>query len=1055
MKTTKYCIAFFFVICLIIPFSAHAQDDTAVYDIGIDIKPNVLIIFDNSISMSYDVPYDDATVYTPLTYVTDTIYERSCISWNWRHTYCYEYSWVVSSMTLATFEAGDANDDGMYDSNTGIRKGNRLNFENITGGNRLAVAKAATKQIIDDTYQNVRLGIMLLHGNVGWDTLPAYHKDNTVLSPAKGGSPIQEWNVTTKETLKGYVDDADPVGATPLAVRLINAAQYFKHADSSYFGNFGAARGWYVDDPGFADPITEATWCRKNYVIIVTDGYPTYEGDTTSTWDNDAGEFDYIEGFLPDRGGTIKWNYDYDASTNPNDWDPWGSPTTNLYTVDCGGGSDYLDDVAKYLYDTDLRPTIQGNQNITTFTIGFTIDHDLLRDTAENGHGEYQTAFTPAALEQALRNAMATIIDRAQTFTAPVVPVQRTTSGDKMYISLFTPRSTVNFWPGYLVKLKIGSNGELMGFTDGFAGSTETQVTDSSGALDEDLLKSDRAPYPYWDAQYELTQRTADRNIYTYLGTSTDLNDTTNAFNTTNIDATMLDNPTEGSTPVADLINYIRGKDAYDEDGDTVVDEKRGEILGDILHSRPLIIDYEASNPTNPQRVIYVGTNDGMLHCFDDTNGSEKWAFIPPDLLPKLKDIVEGTSGHQYYVDSSPQAYIKDVDHDGDIVEGDGDQVIIVFGERRGGTSYCALDVTDPDDPQLLWRIDNTLTDYAGLGQSWSEPAIAKVKVGAADKYVAIIGGGYSSDNTAGCALYIINVENGDRLKHFTSTDHASLTKSISSTVLAVDTTFDGYVNRVYVGDLGGQMWRFGYQRLDAADTTPEDGDITKWTPRRLFASTLPSPKIFYPPDMVIEPGYTYLYFGTGNRTDPMSQTETNRFFAVKDKNESDTAFQTRVGVLTESPHLIDLTADLIQQDPIQAPTILAQLAAGDGWFIDLENTGEKVLAPPTVLAGMVLFTTFTPVDSVANPCSYGGDARLYALDYLSAVSVIDFDGDGDLDKADQSEQIGQGVPTEVVITITDTGEVKGYVGAGGGILDFDFSGNTLKFYMDAWREEF
>ena len=1042
MKTTRHLVACICFIVLTIPFSVHA-DDTAVYDISQDVKPNVLIIFDNSISMSEGLPYDDSTIYTG-SYTRNTIYESSCTSWNRWHTYCYNYSWTVSSMTLATFEAGDAEDDGIYDSNSGIKKGNRLNFENSTPGNKLNVAKTVTKQIIDDTYEHVRLGIMLLHGDVGWDTLPGYHKDNTVLDPTNGGSPIQQWDnnggATDKDVLKGYVNLQTANGATPLAVRLINAAQYFKHEDSATFGNFGAAGG-------FADPITPDTWCRKNYVIIVTDGLPTYEGDTTSYADDTAGEFDYIESFLPYRGATIKWNYDYDASTNPTDVDPG-----DYSSIAPGGGSNYLDDVAKYLYDTDLRPepTIPGKQNITTFTIGFTVADDLLEDTAENGHGTYQTASSATALEQALRNAMGVIIDRAQTFTAPVVPVQRTTSGDKMYISLFTPRSTDNFWPGYLIKLKIGSNGDLMGFSDGYAGTTETPVTDSSGTLEEDLLRSNQAPYPYWDAQYELTQRTTDRNIYTYLGTSPDLNDTSNIFNTTNIDSGMLGGPTAGSNPVADLINYIRGKDAYDEDEDSVVDEKRSEILGDILHSKPLIIDYEASNPTNPQRVIYVGTNDGMLHAFDDTDGSEKWAFIPPDLLPKLKDIVEGT-GHQYYVDCSPQAYILDGNGDRDLLDVGVDQVIIIFGERRGGTSYCALDVTNPDDPQFLWRIDDTLMDYAGLGQSWSEPVIGKVKVGGVTKHVAIIGGGYSSDNSAGCALYVIDIQNGTRLKHFTSTDHANLTYSIPSTVLAADTTFDGYVNRVYVGDLGGQMWRFGNQ--DPASS--EDGEINNWTARRLFASSLPSPKIFYPPDMVIEPGYTYLYFGTGDRTDPMSTTETNRFYAVKDKNESDTDFQNRVGVLTES-HLVDLTDDLIQEGTAEeAEDTYTALNAGDGWYIDMENAGEKVLAPPTVIFGMVLFTTFTPIDTVANPCSYGGDARLYVVDYLTAVSIIDWDEDTDLEKSDRSLHLGQGIPTEVVITITNTGAVRGYVGAGGGIIHWDFTSNASGFSIDSWREKF
>jgi Tfp pilus tip-associated adhesin PilY1 len=118
-------------------------------------------------------------------------------------------------------------------------------------------------------------------------------------------------------------------------------------------------------------------------------------------------------------------------------------------------------------------------------------------------------------------------------------------------------------------------------------------------------------------------------------------------------------------------------------------------------------------------------------------------------------------------------------------------------------------------------------------------------------------------------------------------------------------------------------------------------------------------------------------------------------------------------------------------------------------------SLAEKVLAPPTVISGLLLFTTFTPVNPVANPCSSGGDARLYVLNYLTAGAEIDFNGDNKLDVSDLSEKIGEGIPTEVVVTITDTGETRGYIGAGGGIIEFDLTGDVKRFSIDAWREEF
>ena len=519
----------------------------------------------------------------------------------------------------------------------------------------------------------------------------------------------------------------------------------------------------------------------------------------------------------------------------------------------------------------------------------------------------------------------------------------------------------------------------------------------------------------------------------------------------------MLDSPIHQTTADPaysdkdNLIRYIYGWDAYDDDMDSTYNEKREYILGDILHSQPLIIDYtNPTPPTSPQRVIFFGANDGMLHAIDDSDGTEKWAFIPPDLLPKLKNIVEG-SNHSYFVDSSPKAYIKDVDKDGNIESGD--QVIIVFGERRGGTSYCALDVTNPDEPKYLWRIDNANSTITGIpnpttvisamGQTWSEPIIGKGKVGAAVKNVAIVGGGYSTDNLAGCALYVINIDNGQVLKNFTSSNHPNLTKSIPSTVLAVDTTFDGYINRVYVGDLGGQMWRFGYHRTSSSDTTPEDGEITQWTPRLLF-NTNESPtdkrKIFYPPDLVLERGYAYLYFGTGDREDPMKLTLGatgsgfyDAFYAVKDRN-------TYNPYTTLMPsNLINVTTNLLQ-DPTateaEKAALRASLLSGNGWYVMMENDGEKVLAPPTVIFGTLLFTTFTPIDTTLYPCSYGGDGRVYALNYLTAEAVLDMDmSGGDLTKGDRSLKIGHGIPTEVVIVITPEGDIWPLIGVGGGVV--------------------
>ena len=88
-------------------------------------------------------------------------------------------------------------------------------------------------------------------------------------------------------------------------------------------------------------------------------------------------------------------------------------------------------------------------------------------------------------------------------------------------------------------------------------------------------------------------------------------------------------------------------------------------------------------------------------------HGTEAWAFIPPDQLSRLKEIIEGST-HQDYVDSSPKIYFHDVDADGRVDSDDGDQVILICGLRKGGSGYFALDITDSDAPEYLWRIGNS-----------------------------------------------------------------------------------------------------------------------------------------------------------------------------------------------------------------------------------------------------------------------------------------------------------------------------------------------------------
>ena len=453
-------------------------------------------------------------------------------------------------------------------------------------------------------------------------------------------------------------------------------------------------------------------YCQKQFVIVVSPGASS-EDQAMAANSVPAILSDYdVDGFVGDSAIIFEDEMAYAIPTNQN-------------------GSTYLDDVAYYLYSNDIVGYINGLQNIMTYTVGFMASDAsnlFLINTSNNGNGNvnlYDTsdaeygdyhfsADNPAALSTQLLAAITDIISRNTTFTAPVVPVTRTTSGNRIYLALFKPTAT-SFWEGNVVKFGLNSNSAVVD-------KNGDPATYDNGAIREDVE-------PYW-ATEEWADPTKDnyihnqfRNIYTYLGSSNILSHATNAFVTTNssINSGLLGKP---ASTVSELVNFIRGGDVFDEDGDMDTTENRAVITGDVLHSEPVVVEYNSST-----RYVFFGANDGMLHAVDDSDGSESWAFIPPDLLPNLKNLLEGT-GHQNFVDSSPKVYTRDVnrngiiegdgdedgdglqddmDGDGDIDSDDADRVILVCGERKGGTGYFALDITYPTAPVYLWRINQKI----------------------------------------------------------------------------------------------------------------------------------------------------------------------------------------------------------------------------------------------------------------------------------------------------------------------------------------------------------
>jgi type IV pilus assembly protein PilY1 len=816
----------------------------------------------------------------------------------------------------------------------------------------------------------------------------------------------------------------------------------------------GMARiGGYLNSNSSGEPDT-SNYCQKNFVIVVTPGMSSQDTSSKLSQTRPADLKDHDEDGTDGEG----------KDDNPGEGKLTVDGVEHTITTNING-STYMDDVAHFFYTNDMRvdnDKTEAFQNVMTYTVGFLAtpaSRVFLINTSNNGNGKtnltnsahpdygkyHFDATTADGLSQAILDAVNSIISRTSSFTAPVVPVTRTTSGDKIYMAFFKPLDQ-NFWEGNVTKFGLSADNEIIG-------SDDQPATWPNGSMRETAK-------PYWatidwaDIGKSNGIQNYSRNIYTYLGSVDYLADSANRFATdnTNLTAAILGNPadvTVNDNAVSGrdkVIQYIRGADILDQDADLDSYENRPIITGDVLHSEPLVFTYKYADDT-AETLVFFGANDGMLHAVLDINdpdidvsgdethyGTEAWAFVPPDQLDRLKDILEGTS-HPDYVDSSPKIYFHDVDGDGRVDSDDGDKVILVCGLRKGGSSYFALDVTDADGPKYLWRI-GTSSDAAPdvvipeLGESWSEPQFGLVKTSDYDTTgtaVLFIGGGYSADNSAGNAVLAINVFTGAVVRKYTGMNY-----SVASNVKVVDADNNGFVDKIYVGDLGGRMWRFG--RFTDADDKPlsfpdSDENINNWTAQILFTaptytieSTTYTRKFFYPPSVTLEKGFDLVFMGTGDRENACdTTTAADRIYSIKDSHGTNSFTETDLVDVTDpaddAPNLNETDGDVDSNGSYD-----------QGWFIRLVDNsgesevaeGEKILAQGVAFYKTYYVTTFTPNN---DPCVPGGNAKLYAIDYLTGAAVLKFtdtDGDGDKDLT-RSVLLGGGIPSKTVTVATSS----------------------------------
>ncbi len=458
----------------------------------------------------------------------------------------------------------------------------------------------------------------------------------------------------------------------------------------------------------------------------------------------------------------------------------------------------------------------------------------------------------------------------------------------------------------------------------------------------------------------------------------------------------------------ANIVNFLRGETGFEDRpsnapptaGKTTDDRLfrfREATLGDALESTPIFVGASKLNYTDlnygPETLanthknltasragtVYIGTNDGMMHAFDSSNGEERWAYIPSMVIPNLYKLADKNYAnlHTNYVNGD--AIVSDICDANCSTATAHWKTILVGGLNGGGSGYYALDVTDPTAPTLLWEF--TPANDADLGVTFGNPIITKKTDGT---WVVLVTSGYN--NTTGTNpgkgfLYVLNANTGVIIdKYATGVGNATTPSGFAK--------ISGFVNDpdrnntalyVYGGDLLGNLWRFNINLAQSA-TNPFKLAVLK-------DNQTPTPQ---PQPITVAPELTsvgtkqLIFVGTGKYLEVADLTDTQRqtLYAITD----DASVTTTLDNPRSSPTMVSQT--LVNSGAtrtIQTPQNTVNLPTDRGWYIDLPDSGERQNIPAQLVFGTLLVPTIVPSNTV---CSPGGYGWLNFVDFKTGVAV-------------------------------------------------------------------
>lgn len=828
----------------------------------------------------------------------------------------------------------------------------------------------------------------------------------------------------------------------------------------------------------YVSPVQDG--CQRNFVI--------YIGNTTA-------------------GGNVTKDNTSDNSSAGTLLTAAGGDTTQVTDISPSGFSDnYADEWARFMKSSAL--------GITTYTIDVSLgtggngpdNTGLLKSMASQGGGKYfYINGNSTTLQDDIERALSTIFSEIQSvnsvFASVSLPVSVNMQGsylNQVYIGMFRPDvGAAPRWAGNLKQYKLGLVGSNLKLQDADSASA---INNQTGFITE-CARSFWTPSTldtYWSFKawpngttfcippagtsatlynrsnwpdgnivekgaqaYRLRATlTSNRYMYTCAGTSMAGCASMVAFTSANISTTTLAVSTTAERDA--LVSWARGTDVDSEDLDTNVTETRASAHGDIVHSRPVAVNFDdtATTAADSQVVVFYGGNDGLLRAVNGNRtaalaskpaGNELWSFMPPEAYSNLKRLRENTTlvqltGETYGTDAvvAPKPYGMD----GPITAFKGSvggtaKTFIYATLRRGGRSIYAFDVTNmltsPTSPTFKWRIgcstslsaatQDCSAGMSNLGQTWSSlKSFTTSGHGAGATNLVIFGGGYDTcedydaaaagganhnctGSSKGGSVFVVDADTGAVVKEFVTGFNRGV---IADVTLVRDAT-----NQVILGyttDLGGNVYRIKFG----------NGAPASWTMDRIAALGCDTPtaacsanrKFFFAPsvattDVISMNATYYVMVGSGDREKPISYyTAANAvqhyFFQFKDKPGD----STWPGNALCGSDIICMNA-LYEITGTATPTA-TQLATKKGWALRMGSTEQVVTSAITVF-GVVTFSTHKPAGATGTCSANLGETKVYNINFANAGPI---NGDS------RSEDVaGDGLPPSPVagqVTLDD-----------------------------------